>query len=759
MTKHAMIWLLIFTGCHVSQAQNSKRELFITAEFDLLASAYVRALPKFQQVLASDTSNANFNYRVGYCYLNIPDEKLKAIPYLEKATRNTSIDYKEGVFKEDRAPIEVYLLLGNLYKANHEMEKAKEAYLKYLQMVNQKDQDKVDYANRQIQSLATAETMKQKQIDYVAYNLGGNINDDNNNFCPAISGDMQVLAFTSTTADGHKLMFVSQKDENGEWDKPRNITQMVGSAGDCHTSDLNHDGTQLLIIKQDQFDSDIYISAFERNRWSKMKKMSKLINTKYWETHASFSPDGKTIYFTSDYKKGFGGLDIYKSEADDNGWWQMPENLGETINSPYDEESPHMANDSILFFSSQGHDNMGGFDVFYSVKSKTGEWGEPVNVGYPVNTAGDNTFFVPLNNMHFALYPAAEEDGFGGLDIYEYEIFSESHPRWTELMGTVQNDGPMPLSYAMLQIEIKDKTTGAILATPKANDIGEYKTALQPGQYEIHFSGEGYENKMESIDIPKGYKQKAFYHTTALLGAPIALMAHENISTAGENRPSIEIIARQDVDQPALPETLLDENPPLTIIDTANIAGTAPGDGENQLQSTSQYYSIQVCALKTYKPPETMPGIAGLKVVECRDGLKRYFYGLFEGPSLAQESLQLVKENGYPGAFIVDMDKLSAIEGSIPTILMANEAANIPDRNVYTIQIMALQRYRKINYIKNLQGTQGMESLKISAGSDGYFRYTVGTFYDKDKALDNLREIREKVTPKAFVREISTLER
>lgn len=766
--KRYIVWYILFVG-YTTQifAQKADRDIFITAEFDLLASAYTRALPKFLQVLENYPENSNYNFRVGYCYYNIPDEKLKAIPYFEKATANTSDNYKEGVFKETNAPIDVYLYLGSLYKANNEMDKAKTAYGKYLELVDPKDEDKVDFANRMMTSLGTAEIMKGESIDLISTNLGGTINDERNNAYPAISGDMNTMAFTTLMEDGKKFMYVSTKDENGQWDKPKNITQTVGSVGDCFTSDLNHDGTKLLLIKQDPFKSDIYISQLENKRWSKMKKLTKLINTKYWETHASFSPDGKTIYFTSDYKKGFGGLDIYKSEADDNGWWQMPENLGNTVNSKYDEESPHLANDSILFFSSQGNENMGGFDVFYSAKTADGTWGEPVNVGYPINTSGDNTFYVPLGNKNFALYPAVDKNGFGGLDILEYEIFSEEHPHNINLIGKINVTDKNIFKTGSINVQVINQKTGMNMGNLLPDNEGVYTINLQPGDYNINISGTGIEPLSEFVHIPNGYEDPDFFLSSAgvIQEGTVELYIASETKETTSTTPVVASVNNVDT----LTETLSYVEPKEENEKPSLIAHSKPLPEESKTISEisptnfststniSSLYTVQVCALKKHKAPETMPGIIGLKVLLCNDGLNRYVYGIYSSKSEAAEALKIVKESGYPSAYVINLDHFYKLEDSASVENLAQNKSDANTPRVYTIQFLALREYKKINYIKNLPGVSQTAKVRITMGDDGYYRYTLGTFYSKAEALNYLNSIKQNVNQEAFLRNISQI--
>ena len=152
------------------------------------------------------------------------------------------------------------------------------------------------------------------------------------------------------------------------------------------------------MVTDDKSQNEIFVSVKEGSTWTNAKKLSKTINGKKTnETHACISKSGNTLYFTSDREGGYGGLDIYKISLDSKGNWGEAENLGPAINTEFDEETPFLTmDDKYLFFSSKGHNGIGGYDVFYiDLESKN----QVINLGYPVNTTGDDLFFVPDNSL------------------------------------------------------------------------------------------------------------------------------------------------------------------------------------------------------------------------------------------------------------------------------------------------------------------------------------------------------------------------
>jgi hypothetical protein len=200
---------------------------------------------------------------------------------------------------------------------------------------------------------------------------------------------------------------------------PENITPQLLSDGDQYVTDLSYDGKTLLLTKEDEFNSDIYISHYEDNRWTVSRPLGPNVNTKYWESHACLSKDGKKLYFASNRKGGVGSMDLYVSELTDAGIFGPAKNLTE-LNTELNEDTPFITeNGKLLFFSSQGFVNMGGYDIFRSELEANNKWAVPENMGYPINTTDDDLFYFPVNNNRSALYSRIDESGFGGMDIYE----------------------------------------------------------------------------------------------------------------------------------------------------------------------------------------------------------------------------------------------------------------------------------------------------------------------------------------------------
>ena len=415
--KRIFFLLVLVVSFLTTAAQTLKRndDQKFDADYYLMRSEFVKALDIYLRVLESEPDNADLKHRIGICYLNSDNNKARAIPYLEEACQRISVKYNSNSFKESNAPIEALFMLGSAYRVNNDLDKAIDAYNRYKEYLDPQDDYNNSVTDQYIRNCTLAKEMQQNPVDITTTNLGGVINNELPNFNPVVSGDGKMLAYTTPGRQGFEI-YVSAMSDSG-WTKPKNITPMLGSGKYLKTCDLSHDGNTLLLVMEDPENSDIYVSRFSRGRWSKAEEFGSAVNSKYNETHASLSADGKIVYFTSNRRGGEGDLDIYKSERDLTGAWGKPVNLGPGVNTPYNEETPFVTDDGkSLYFSSEGHDGIGGYDVYRYDLMAIGSGA--VNIGYPLNTTDNNLFYVPFGEGNIAYYALSGTDTYGGRDIY-----------------------------------------------------------------------------------------------------------------------------------------------------------------------------------------------------------------------------------------------------------------------------------------------------------------------------------------------------
>ncbi len=394
------------------------QDTFLEAEYFFMNEDYPDALSYYLRLYDALPDNATLAYRIGVCYLNIPGKKSQSIEYLESASENMSAKFKEGSISQSAAPYDALFELATAYRINFQFDKAKETFLKYLGTLLPDDLENLNFINHEIEVCDNAKRLTAKPVAFTEENLGSLFNDERPNFNPVISADGTSFAFMVSLKFYDAIMFTRLVD--GQWTPPVNITPDLQPDGDIYISCLSADGRLLFLSKDDDFNSDIYCSSFEGNAWTKCVKLNRNINTKYWESHGFISDDGNQLIFASDRPGGLGGLDLYISEKV-NGDWGPAVNLGPDINTEFNEDRPFLINNGkTLFFSSQGHENIGGYDLFRSDLQSNNKWSTPENLGYPLNTPDDNIFFMPANDGKSGYYSVFNQnEGFGNTDIYK----------------------------------------------------------------------------------------------------------------------------------------------------------------------------------------------------------------------------------------------------------------------------------------------------------------------------------------------------
>jgi tetratricopeptide (TPR) repeat protein len=399
---------LLFAGLLVmaplgAQKKSEIKAIWLEAESHYLFGEYELANPLYLMLNDLMPGNANIKYKIGNCYLNIFDEKPKAIPFLEEAITNTSYDAKAGQLKEKRAPLDAYFSLGNAYRITNKLDSALNTYRLFKKLISEKgEMVNQNFVNQQIQACNLASVLMLSPVNVIIQPLKEYINRGSVNERPVISFDGSTMAFTERRGL-ESVVYVTRK-ESDTWSIPLDITREAMMGTDCYTTSLNNDGTELYLFKNDNYDGNIYVTRFVNGKWTPITKLNNNINTKYYESHAAISYDGKELYFTSNREGGLGELDVWMSERDQTGDWGVAVNLGDVVNTPYNEETPFISKDGLtLTFSSEGHGSIGGYDIFLS-KQSAGTWSNPVNIGYPVCTTDDDLGFQPCDNGNFGYY-------------------------------------------------------------------------------------------------------------------------------------------------------------------------------------------------------------------------------------------------------------------------------------------------------------------------------------------------------------------
>jgi Tol biopolymer transport system component len=483
--------LIIFTTAASAQSTKELKEIFKQAESYYLFEEYELANQLY--ILLETPDNLNIKYKIGTCYLNIPDEKDKAIPYLEEAVRNASYEAKPESFKEKRAPLDTYFCLAKAYMISNDLEKGMNTFKTFSNLVKEKvakgGMENSEFTDQQLQACRNAIQNEENPVIISKRLLGKGFNQGSMNENPAVSFDGNTLAFTERRGLVNVILF--SKRIRGKWQTPIEITSDLNAGDDCSTCALNSDGTILFLYKNDNFDGNIYSSRYVDDKWSPIVKLNKNINTKYYESHASVSDDGKRLFFSSNREGGFGSLDIYVSEKDAAGEWGPAVNLGKKVNTPYNEDNPFITqNDSVLYFCSEGHVSMGGYDNYKSRITGSG-WGDPVNLGYPINTTDDDKFFQPANNGINAYYSLKTD--YKKREIFILGLDGSDVNRIYEITGRFMLNDTLMADAKKYSIRIQNKESGDSLYQGEPDrEAGKYSISTIPGNLRVTYSGDGY---------------------------------------------------------------------------------------------------------------------------------------------------------------------------------------------------------------------------------------------------------------------------
>jgi outer membrane protein OmpA-like peptidoglycan-associated protein/tetratricopeptide (TPR) repeat protein len=497
------------------------------------------AIPYYEAAELFNPNNDELNFKLGVCYYHNRQNE-KAISHLEKAINlNENID------------INVNYYLGKVYQRSFEWEKAIGSYESYLSTREPEDLDDIKEAKKLISECRTGKRLSDEPIRVWIDNLGPNINTQYHEYGVTINADATYMMFTSrrpgnvgnlidpATNDYYEDIYYSEYID-GEWKLALNIGEPINDKKHNASIGLSNDGMELIIFKgSERTLGDLYMTEKYSGEYEMANPLSKYVNSKYHESSASISPDRRKLYFVSDRPGGYGGRDIYVSEWDSRkGEFGPAINIGPTINTEYNEEGVYIHPDGkTLYFSSQGHDTMGDYDIFMSTWDGT-SWTIPLNLGFPVNSPDIDVFFLVSADKRYGYFTSEKEGGYGLRDIYRIEFLGkEKKPvlnsedkliaslakplsnlvieptveittsKLALIRGVVlDEESKEPLSA---QMELVDNGSGQILATFESElASGNFLVSLPSGKnYGIAVNVDGYLFHSENFII----KEESFY--------------------------------------------------------------------------------------------------------------------------------------------------------------------------------------------------------------------------------------------------------
>jgi outer membrane protein OmpA-like peptidoglycan-associated protein/tetratricopeptide (TPR) repeat protein len=482
------------------------------------------ALESYLQAEEIEPGNVELNFYIGRTYL-VTEYKHKALSYLLKVSKlapniDPYLEYFLGVACQHNYLFEEAVVhfnnFGNLHRNNK------------------------DLALQKIKECHNADSLIRTPVAVDIQNLGSAINSPEHEYVPIITPDESILVFTSRregstgglrTKDNelYEDIYISHNLGNGKWSEAKPISRNVNTDFHDATAGISADGKSLYLYREDG-EGDIFLSTFDGRDWSDPKPLPYPINTNYWETGLSVTPDGQTVYFSSDRPGGYGGLDIYRSTKQPDGSWGAAENLGPKINTVGHEDSPFIHPDlQTLFFSSDGHPGLGGYDVFKS-EWKDGEWQQPENMGYPINSPDNNFHFIMTGDRKHGYYSSVQEGGYGKSDIYRITFLDLTlqplleAPRQSIARGLVltKEDSLTATAYYSGQllsarddqplsglVSISHLTTGELIAETEAGEDGHFTIIIpEEGTYGLSAEVKGYLIHSRKINLTKQKEQQ-----------------------------------------------------------------------------------------------------------------------------------------------------------------------------------------------------------------------------------------------------------
>lgn len=480
----ALFCLLVFgQGCTAQKNSRRYRVKMRDAKILREEGGYYQAYRIYKDIWEEDSLNAEIRYGIGVCLLHMTGHQEEAFERLLYAWE-----------KNELGPY----YLARACHANRMFDAA----MHYYEISLNQDNPEVnrDEIARHIAITRRAMAMVKDPIHYNIFNLGPRINTYAHEYVPVLSGDEQELYFTSRregegvlldpTGQPFEDVFYTYQ-EGSLWQEPVRLDTPMNSATHDATAGIAPSGDKLLLYRTHQNISggNILIAERKDGGWSAPEILPSPVNSEYQEASASLSADERVMYFSSNRPGGYGGKDIYRSRMLPNGSWGIPENLGPVINTVYDEDAPFIfSDDKTLYFSSNGHSTMGGYDVFTSRLSAEGRWSQPKNLGYPLNTVNDDLYLVVTKDGTRGYFSSVRSQGEGGQDIYQVSFPVESE--YDVVQVVIMSEALEPLKAKVTLLDQSDKALAGIYQTNSQS--GRCILLMEPGKnYELFVESAG----------------------------------------------------------------------------------------------------------------------------------------------------------------------------------------------------------------------------------------------------------------------------
>lgn len=519
-----LLFLALLTAAQGQEysTQNKKAiKLYEKAMETLYQGKNDAAMNGFEQALKEDDAFLEAHLMLADLMMNIDLASMEE-------NGETSRHYRDEAKRHYRAVVEsrrdfftpAWVNLGKLELYDRNYDEAVKCFETYLELDKRESETELD-AKRGLKIAHFRKEALAHPVPFNPQNLGAAVNSRDDEYLPSLTADGQTLVFTrrfprkaTTTANTKEEedLYVS-KLSNGQWSRAERMPEPVNSTDNEGAQCISQDGRIMFYTACNRNDGggrcDLYMCVNKASRWSKPRNLGSAVNSGAWEGQPTFSIDGRTLYFVSNRKGGQGGMDIWKTTFD-GGQWTAPENLGPEINTEFDEMSPFIHfDDRTLYFSSNRPEGMGGMDLFVAKRGDDGRWGTPTNLGYPINTEGDDNNLIVSADGRTAIFASERQGGQGKMDLYSFELPVESRPTVAICFKGTVSDAKSGKKLAA-DIKVVDTREGRVVANTSSDaQSGLYIVSLPADRaYAFHVSTDGYLLHSQNVANDTSYENQ-----------------------------------------------------------------------------------------------------------------------------------------------------------------------------------------------------------------------------------------------------------
>jgi len=514
--------IILLTSCFntlISQ-ELTRKDLVRTVQnadiFFYYNEDYEKAAELYESLNKTYPDNSNFAAKLGICCLNIDGRYREALTLLKYASSNIVKKDRDYIEYGEQAPLDTYLYLAIAYHMNDSLEKAISVFNEAKKRYRKTDIFREDYIDNQIRDCRYALEMKKKPLSIISKLFEPWLDNYPGACNPVLSKNDSVFIFTWKIEDKTRILCSYRNDT---WSLPVDITPQLGGYTRLYSNSITGDGKLLILYFDDGGDGNLYYSQREGDTWTKIKSLGRGINTIYWESHGFITPDGNTLYISSNRPGGSGDLDLWVSKNKE-GTWDDPVNCGDIINTPFNEDTPFFDPESqTLIFSSSGHISMGGYDVFRSIFRDSG-WSNPVGMPFAFNTTLPNTFFI-LNNNAAGFITSLYDEETESRNIYTV-VAVDPADEITTVEGAITLADASTLDRDKTGLKLFDAIRGTLMENIKVNEGGQFRFEIKPGDYKVQVSYPGYRTDTVSINLPLYSRNRYMAVNTSLIPVEVA---------------------------------------------------------------------------------------------------------------------------------------------------------------------------------------------------------------------------------------------